>query len=90
MIIPVDNITYEVMKTYLEGYFDGIGVVYNKNISLEISRWFQDKINIKSSNYWTNQIQFHYSNKTDKELIEILLDTTEEYFKETLSFNCDA
>ncbi len=86
MIIGENIIDYRVLRIYVEGYIDGIGQAVNKKIGLAITHWFQKKVNQKSSYYWTNHIPYYYKNKTDEELKIILLDTTEEYFRENLDW----
>ncbi|MEP7377908.1 MAG: hypothetical protein ABI675_31205 [Chitinophagaceae bacterium] len=82
MVIGEKIVDYTILKIYIEGYVDGIGHALKIDIRKKITLWFQEKINHKSSTYWTEHIRYYYKNKTDEELKVILLDTTEEYFRD--------
>ncbi|PSL45302.1 hypothetical protein CLV51_1044 [Chitinophaga niastensis] len=75
--------TLSSLKSYIEGFTDGLGHIYdNGKLRLEISLWFQNKINAQSDMLWTNQILSYYSDKTEEELKIIMLQSLEDYFKE--------
>jgi len=82
LMIITKEVTYPTLQCYLEGYVDGLAHVFKKNLRLEISQWFQKRINQKASVFWTNHIIDFYKGKTDEELQMILINTTEEYFQE--------
>ena len=82
MIIAEREIDYKILKIYIEGYIDGIGHGIGKDIRKDITEWFQVKINQRASIYWTDHIQNYYEKKNDEQLKAILLDITEEYFRE--------
>ncbi|NNV55043.1 hypothetical protein [Limnovirga soli] len=82
MVIATSNIDYLILRIYIEGYIDGVSLIVNRNIGKDITFWFQEKIDQRSSNYWTAHIAFYYQGKTEDELKAILLDTTEMFFLE--------
>jgi hypothetical protein len=81
MILSNDS-NYQYLQNYVEGYIDGLAHFSNKNVRLDITNWFQQKVDDKTSYYWTNHIPIYYKHKTDEELKLILLETTEAYFRE--------
>ena len=81
MILSKDD-NYGLLQNYLEGYVDGLSLLLNKNIRTEITLWYKKKMDVQTSYYWTGHIPFHFEGKSDKELKTILLDITEEYFRE--------
>src|SRR5882672_5693403 len=87
MIIGEATIDYRTLKIYVEGYVDGVGLTFDINLRKNISLWFQNKIKQQSSVYWTDQIANYYKNKTEEQIKEILLSTTEEYFKENTNWH---
>jgi len=82
MIISGTEMNYRILAMYLDGYIDGLGHALNKSIRMNINRWFQNKIHVQTSYYWADYIPFHFKGKNDEELKAILLDITEEYFRE--------
>lgn len=85
MIISNHN-SYELLQNYIEGYIDGLSLFLNKNMRLEITKWYQKKINMESNFYWTGHIPFHFTGKNEDELKIILLDITEEFFRTNLDW----
>jgi hypothetical protein len=81
MILSKDD-NYSLLQNYLEGYIDGLSFFLNKNMRLEITQWYNKKIGVQTSYYWTNHIPFHFEGNDEKKLKEILIDLTEEYFRE--------
>jgi hypothetical protein len=81
MILSGPDITYNMLKTYLEGYLDAYSHSLNKNLRLEITRWFEPRVNLQLSVYLPDFIPVYYKGKTDEELRTILLDLVSEYFE---------
>jgi len=71
---------YDSYHAYIEGYIDGLNMSKDNNLRSEITRFYEDKGNIRTNYYWTNQIRHRNKGKSNNELVEILLETTEEYF----------
>ncbi|MGC6768259.1 hypothetical protein [Enterococcus sp. LJL51] len=82
----IGDLTYVAFCTYIEGYIDGINQLLSFNLREDITKYFESKGNIHTNYYWTNQIKHRNEEKTDTELINILLDVTEEYFMEKFKF----
>ena len=82
MVISESDITYEILRVYVEGFINGIEISLNLDLMKEITKWYMKKVDIKTSYYWTGHIPLHFEGKTDEELKTILLELTEEYFKE--------
>ena len=81
MILTKDS-SYFLLQNYIEGYVDGLSLILNKNMRQEITQWYKKKINTQTTYYWTGHIPFHFKEKDDHKLKEILLDITEQYFRE--------
>ncbi len=82
MIVPLATIDYSTLKVYLLGYIDGIGLMTNKNIGRDITIWYNKKIDQHYSTNWTDIIPHYFADKIDEEHKQILIDATEEYFRE--------
>ena len=78
--ILIEDMNYDSFHAYIEGYIDGLNMALNYNLLGEITSFYEAKGNIKTNYYWTNQIKHRNKDKTNSELVEILLETTEEYF----------
>ena len=76
----IEDKTYDSFHAYIEGYVDGLTMALNYKLRNEITRFYESKGNIKTNYLWTNQIKHRNEDKTNSELVEILLETTEEYF----------
>ena len=76
----IEDMNYDSFHAYIEGYVDGLNMVLNYNLRGEITSFFEAKGNPSTNCYWTNQIKYRNEDKTNSELVEILLETTEEYF----------
>ena len=79
----IEDTKYDSFHAYMEGYIDGLNITLTDNLRGEITRFFEAKGNPKTNCYWTNQIKYRNKDKTNDELVEILLETTEEYFLKT-------
>lgn len=76
----IEDTNYDSFHAYIEGYIDGLSMALNNNLRGEITRFYEEKGNPRTNCYWTNQIKYRNKDKTNTELVEILLDITEEYF----------
>jgi len=76
----IEDKTYDSFHAYIEGYVDGVTMALNYELRNDITRFYESKGNIKTNYHWTNQIKHRNEDKTNSELVEILLETTEEYF----------
>ncbi len=81
MILSKDD-SYSLLTNYLEGYVDGLSLLSNKNMRLEITQWYKKKLGIQTSYNWTGHIPFHFEGSNENKLKEVLLELTEEYFRE--------
>jgi len=54
----------------------------------EISAWFQPRVEFKAANMiWFAQFALYYADKSDKEKIEIFIETIALFFEENNDFN---
>jgi len=73
--------TYMAYETYLLGFLTGLTWLHNS--SIDITAWFTQQRG--ENNYavgFSGQIKHIYEDKTEKERIEILLETVENFFRE--------
>jgi hypothetical protein len=89
MLISENEIDYKILKTYVEGYIDGLDMLFEIGLMRKITYWFHSKVKETASVFWVNHIPLYYSNKTDKELQNILLETIEEFFNENPEWNIE-
>ena len=86
MVVSKDD-SYSLMQNYIEGYVDGMSLFLNKNLRLQITQWYQKKINVSDTHiYWTAHIPFHFAGKGEREQSAILIEITAAYFKENPDF----
>lgn len=85
-MILSNNSSYDYLQNYFEGYIDGISLLANKNIRLEITEWFQEKAGQKTNFYFTNQIKHFNKSKSDTELQNELIETIRNFFLEHPSY----
>lgn len=76
----IENTYYDTYHAYIEGYVDGVSMTLSNNLRREITSFYEAQGNIKTNYHWTSQIRHRNKGKTDNELVEILLETTKEYF----------
>jgi len=76
----INDTNYNSFHAYIEGYVDGLSMPLDYKLRRAITRFYEDKGNIRTNYYWTNQIRHRNEGKSNNELVEILLETTEEYF----------
>jgi len=82
-MVVVKSDSYNLLVNYLEGYIDGISLLLNRNLRLEISKWYIRKNSLPVYNtYWTHFIPLVFEGNTENQLKDILLDVTEDFFKE--------
>jgi hypothetical protein len=79
MVLHYANYSY--LENYICGFIIGLGRAYHKNLMLDITHWYQEKIKQTSNVYWTTHIARYHNGKPDPELQIILIETTEEYFR---------
>ncbi|MEO6230637.1 MAG: hypothetical protein ABJB11_01280 [Ferruginibacter sp.] len=82
LMILSKNDSYSLLQNYLEGYIDGLSFISKKNMRVEITQWYKKKLNIQTSYCWTSHIPFHFEEEREDELKAILLNITEEFFRE--------
>ena len=84
LVIPLKEkeIDYSMMKIYTYGYLFGLENGLDIKIAKNISIWFQKKNDLDSESYFPDDIPYYYKNKSDRELMSILLSTMEQYFIE--------
>lgn len=78
--------TYTTYKNFVNGALFGIGVAFEKGIMLDMTFWFYRKLKLELNNryHWIDMIPVYYKDKSEEELMAILLQTLEEYVAEKL------
>mgnify|MGYP000521852997 CR=1 FL=1 len=71
---------------YFEGFIISFKLFNNLNIEREISRWYQNQVEIKSPNmYWFAQFKMDYNKLNEEEKINLLLNLLSDFFNENIS-----
>jgi hypothetical protein len=84
LMIITKDCSYSLLQNYIEGYVDALSLFSNKSMRSEITQWYKKRVDTQTSYYWTGHIPFHFEGKSEEELKAILIDLTDEYFRENL------
>lgn len=76
------EITYKSFETYLNGYFRGLEHYSGVRLQNKIMRWYEEKVNQKSSCFFTAYVELFCEEKSEEERIHILIGLTEAFFQE--------
>lgn len=85
MYIPlsIKDITYTVYCTYLDGICAGFRWSLGINIDRDIALWLFDSSQVA----WHARLRYNNKDKSEEELISLLLDTFKNYFIENPNWN---
>ncbi len=79
MIFSKEELNFNSYKIYIKGYCNGIEASTGMTLTLDITNWFQRKVNQKASIFWYDQLHSLNKGKSDTELIKILIDTLKDF-----------
>ena len=84
MLIAVQEqeLTYELLATYLGGYLAGIGEVTGKALYRNIIHWHMRQRREFTPMPWHSYIRSLHKEASEKMLCNLLLDDVETYFKQ--------
>lgn len=82
MIIPHRELTYTLVYTYLEGYLSGIGLAIGRKLPRNIDAWHSERLQKAFAMGYMQYIPYLHKEASQSELIKLLLDGIETYFKQ--------
>jgi len=74
-------------RIYIEGFVHGLALAHNIHLTVNISRWFQKKVNEQTNLVWTIHLLDHYRDRSVKEKKELLVNTLIDFMKENPDWN---
>ncbi|MCX6317424.1 MAG: hypothetical protein NTW29_09055 [Bacteroidetes bacterium] len=81
LMVIVDDSSYQQLQNYIEGFVDGLSIISNLNLRISITKWYESIIDEKIDFFWSSHIPIRNYGKSEVVLKEILIDITEQYFK---------
>ncbi|MGI4867212.1 MAG: hypothetical protein ACRYFZ_25065 [Janthinobacterium lividum] len=82
MIIPHRELSYTLVYTYLEGYLSGIGLAIGRHLPRNIDAWHSERLQEAFAMGYIQYIPYLHKEASQPELIKLLLDSIENYFRQ--------
>lgn len=76
-----DN-SYQSVSKYLDGFLSGLCFTDDVSLPHEIMYWYMKKLNDPFNTFVSTYIKWKHKDKTDEQLISILIAVLIEYFQE--------
>lgn len=79
MVLP-GEVNFSTMEAFFVGYLQGLSIKAQKDLHLELSESIQKALNLRSNLFWPILIKTHYQNKSDNELVQIMMKFVKDFF----------
>ena len=89
MILPSNELNYELLAFYLDGYLAGVGSATGRKLYGNIKNWHMQQQKDSTPAPWHKYIQLTHKGASEKKLVNLLLDSVEEYFEQNPNWQED-